>query len=186
MREVSQAAANIVGVLADADRRRMLAAVELGARTLDEATAASGLPANRAAKAIGKLLEAGVVTADAVAGGYAVDDELFASAAREALARRRDEHDAEPPDVKRVLDAFVRDGRITSIATARAKRRILFDWLARRFEIGRRYTEAEVTAMLDGHSEDPVSLRRSLVDLELLDRAEGLYWRCGGTVDVAE
>lgn len=109
---------------------------------------------------------------------------MFADAARSTLARRRDEHDVEPPEIKRVLDAFVRDGRITSMPTASAKRQVLFDWLVRRFEVGRRYAESEVNSMLEGHCEDPVSLRRALVDHELLDRAEGLYWRCGGSVEL--
>ena len=66
-----------------------------------------------------------------------------------------------------------------------AKRRVLLDWLARGFEPGRRYAEIDVTAMLDGHAEDAVTLRRYLIDESFLDRSEGLYWRSGGTVDVS-
>ncbi len=47
----------IVGLLADGDRRRVLAAIELGATTLDEATTVSGLTDHRSSKALGKLSE---------------------------------------------------------------------------------------------------------------------------------
>lgn len=67
--------------------------------------------------------------------------------------------------------------------TAPAKRRIVFDWLAGRFDVGRHYTEAEVNELLDGHVEDHVSLRRALVDEGFLDRDGREYWRSGGTVD---
>ena len=69
-----------------------------------------------------------------------------------------------------------------SMPTAPSKRRIVLDWLAARFDVGRRYTEAEINAALDGHAEDHASLRRALVDADLLIRDETAYWRCGGTI----
>ena len=171
----------IVGLLADADRRRVLAAVELGATSLGDAVIATGLAEHRVAKALGKLVDVGVVTAT---GGFAVDGDAIARAARAALQRPRLEHAAEPPEIRKVLDAFVRDGRITSIPTSHAKRRVLLDWLARRFEPGTRYPESDVNDILDGHAEDPVTLRRYLVDELFLDRADGVYWRVGGTVQI--
>jgi hypothetical protein len=66
---------------------------------------------------------------------------------------------------------------------APGKREIVLDWLAGTFDVGRRYTEAEVNAALDGHAEDHVSLRRALVDAGMLDRDDGAYWRSGGTVE---
>jgi hypothetical protein len=176
----------IVGLLADAGRRRVLAAVELGAGTLDEAIAATGLADFRVAKALGKLVDAHLITTTAD-GVFAVDGDAIARAARQALQRPRStEHEAEPPAIRKVLDAFVRDGVINAMPASPSKRRILLDWLARRFEPGRRYPEADVTAMLDGHAEDAVTLRRYLIDESFLDRRNGLYWRSGGTVDVAE
>jgi hypothetical protein len=172
----------IVGALADSDRRRLLAAIELGAATLRDAAKVSALPDHRAAKALARLVAGGLVVSDAD-GGLRVDGAMFAGAARVALARRpSDEHVGETPERRKVLEAFVRDGRITSMPAAPAKREILFDWLAGTFEVGRRYSEAEVNAALDGHAEDHVSLRRALVDAGLLCRDDSTYWRCGGTV----
>jgi hypothetical protein len=172
----------IVGALADTDRRRLLAAIEFGASTLQDAVKTTGLSDHRAAKALARLVDCGLVVSDRD-GGLRVDGTAFSDAARVALARPpSDEHAGEPPERRKVLEAFVRDGRITSMPTAPAKREILFDWLAGTFEVGRRYSEAEVNAALDGHAEDHVSLRRALVDAGLLDRDDGAYWRCGGTV----
>jgi hypothetical protein len=172
----------IVGALADTDRRRLLAAIELGAATLQDAARAGGLADQRAAKALGWLVANRLVASDA-GGALRVDGDVFRRAASAALARPSDEHAGETPERRKVLDAFVRGGRITAMPASVPKRLVLLDWLAGTFDVGRRYTEAEVNAALDGHVEDHVSLRRALVDAGLLDREAGSYWRCGGTVE---
>jgi hypothetical protein len=177
-------AGTIVGLLADADRRRVFAAIELGAGTVSDVIAVTGLPDFRVARALGKLVDASVVTT--AGASFAVDGDAIARSARQALQRPPStEHSAEPPAIRKVLDAFVHGGRITAMPASAAKRRTLLDWLARRFEPGRRYAEVDVTAMLDGHAEDAVTLRRYLIDESFLDRSGGEYWRSGGTVDVS-
>ena len=54
----------IVGALADDDRRRVLAAIELGATRLDEVTTASVPPEHRCAKALGWLVSSHIVVTD--------------------------------------------------------------------------------------------------------------------------
>ena len=81
-----------------------------------------------------------------------------------------------------MLDAFVVDGRITSIPAAHGKRLVVLDWLAQDFEPGVRYSERQVNAILERRHPDTATLRRYLVDERLLDRAGGEYWRIGGTV----
>jgi hypothetical protein len=172
----------IVGALADPDRRRLLAAIELGATSLPDAARVSDVPDQRAAKAVARLVDAGLVVSEP-GSGLRVDGSVYSRAARAALSRPpSDEHADEPAARRKVLDAFVRGGRITSMPTAPGKREIVLDWLAGTFDVGRRYTEAEVNAALDGHGEDHVSLRRALVDAGMLDRDDGTYWRSGGTV----
>jgi hypothetical protein len=79
------------------------------------------------------------------------------------------------------LRGFVAGGRIVQMPARRSKRLLVLDWLAQRFDIGRHYTEAEVNDLLEGHRVDVASLRRYLVDAGFLDRAEGEYWRAGGS-----
>jgi hypothetical protein len=83
-----------------------------------------------------------------------------------------------------VLRRFLVDGRLVAIPAQRGKRLVVLDHLAGLFEPGVRYTEAEVNQSLAAYHPDFAALRRYLVDEEFLDRAGGVYWRAGGTVDV--
>jgi len=169
----------LVGALADTERRRAFAAVQLGARTLDDVVTATGLPIDRAAKALGKLADAGIVVDDA---GLCVPDGVFHDAARAALSRPgSDEHVALPAEQRRVMSAFVVDGRITQIPASRGKRLVVLDWLAQDFELGRRYSEPAVNLIIGQRHPDTAALRRYLVDEGLLDREAGEYWRSGGS-----
>jgi hypothetical protein len=174
-------AATIVGQLADGDRRRVLAAVELGAATLAQAVSATGLPEHRVAKALARLVDTRLVSSCRKE-GFAVRGEVFTAAARELLTRPPStEHDGEPAEIRRVLQHFVRGGRLVGIPVGREKRRAVLDWVAQRFEPGRRYTEREVNGILSEHHDDVATLRRYLVDDDFLDRASGEYWRSGGS-----
>ena len=176
-------AGRLVGLLADDDRRRMFAAVELGGTTLDAAATLAGLPVPRAAKALSTLAGAGLVV-QGDGGGLYVVGAAFQVAARDALARpSSDEHADRSGEVRRVFEAFVRDGRLTQIPTSRQKRLVVLDWLAQDFEPGVRFSEPMVNLILGKRHADTAALRRYLVDEGLLDRAGGEYWRTGGTVE---
>ncbi len=173
-------AATIVGALADDDRRRVFAALELGAGTLDEVVAATGLDPGAVGKALGRLADVGLVVAQG--GVLVVLGAAFQRAAREALARPRTaEHDDLPPEARKVMDAFVVDGRLQQIPTAHAKRLVVLDWLAQAFEPGQRYSEAQVNLILGQRHADTAALRRYLVDDGFLSRDAGQYWRSGGS-----
>lgn len=92
----------------------------------------------------------------------------------EAL-RRRDE----------VLRAFLEpDGRLRAIPARHAKRLVVLDHLAQRFEPGCRYPETEVNRRLRAFHDDVAALRRYLIEDGFLDRESGEYWRIGGSVDL--
>jgi hypothetical protein len=174
-------AGTIVGLLADADRRRVVAALILGAGSPDAVAERSGLGAERANRALGRLVDGGLVVA--TSSGLAVQEDAFQRAARDALARPRSaEHAGEPDERRRVLDVFVRDGAITSVPTARSKRLVVLDWLVQSFEPGTRYSEREVNEIIAARHPDTAALRRYLVDEGMLDRDAGEYWRSGGSV----
>jgi hypothetical protein len=179
-------AARLVGLLADDDRRLAFAAVQLGAGSLDDVARLAALPTARAAKALASLASAGLVVQGHDGGPLVVLGQAFAMAARAALARpRSSEHAEQPDDVRRVLDAFVRDGRLVQIPTARPKRLVVLDWLAQDFEPGVRYSEPMVNLVLGKRNADTAALRRYLVDEGIMARSGGEYWRIGGTVDTA-
>ncbi len=97
-----------------------------------------------------------------------------------------DEHGDVSAEAARVLRAFVKDRRLTSIPVQRSKRLVVLDLLAQDFEPGRRYSEAMVNLILGHWHPDTASLRRHLVDEELLARDRGRYRRIGGTVAPVE
>ncbi len=171
----------LVGLLADDDRRAAFAALVLGAADLASVRLRSGLELRAAAKAVQRLVDVGLV-AQGDDGTLHLLGEAFALAARaEAeLAPRNAEHDDKPAEVARVLRVFVRDGRLTSIPTVHSKRLIVLDWLAQRFEPGRRYPETTVNLIIAQVHHDTAALRRYLVDDDFLTREHGEYWRTGG------
>jgi hypothetical protein len=176
----------LVGLLADDDRRRVVAALVLGASTLDAVRADTALAARPAARALQRLVDAGLVLRSD-GGTLHLLGEAFALAARAEGERapRSTEHSDEPENVARVLRAFVHDGRLTSIPAVRAKRVVVLDWLAQRFEPGRRYSEADINRVISAVHPDTAALRRYLVDEGILGRERGEYWRAGGTFDPA-
>ena len=87
-------------------------------------------------------------------------------------------------DRDRVLETYMRDGRIVQIPRRLAPRRVILDLLAQQFEPGVRYPERTVNEVLARFHPDTAALRRYLVDEEFMERGGGLYWRAGGTVEV--
>jgi hypothetical protein len=175
-------AGTIAGLLADDDRRRVFAALVLGGSTLDEVRAATGLTARRAATAIARLVDGDlVVRGDR--GAYLLLGEAFRLAAMAASERPGpDPTDDVPDDDARILRRYFRGGRLTQIPAQRARKLVILDRLAQEFDVGSRYSERQVNAILRRFHEDVASLRRFLVDEGFLDRAAGEYWRSGGSV----
>ena len=175
-------AATLAGLLADPDRRRVAAALMLDATTSVEVERSTGLGAASVGKALTRLAASGLVVRGSD-GTLHLVGEAFAAAARSAAQERPApaRHDG-PPEVAKVLDAFVRDGRLLSIPTSHAKRLVILDVLVQEFEPGRRYSEQMVNLLLGKWHPDTAALRRYLVDEGMLDREDRVYWRSGGTV----
>lgn len=173
----------IAGLLADEDRRRVVAALVLGASTVGEVRHATGLSARAAATSLARLVD-GELVVRVSDGGHVLLGEAFRRAAIAAAPERPapDPTGAVPEDEARVLRTFFRGGRLVSIPTQKAKQLIVLDRLAQEFEIGLRYRERQVNAILRRFHDDVAALRRYLVDEEFLSREAGEYWRTGGTV----
>ena len=183
---MSSEASTLLGLLADDDRLRTVAALVLGSgpATAAEVADAARLDLRRAAKALTRLAGAGLVDQDGDC--FALRPERF----REALeSLSRPEDPAVPnsglgADADRILRIFVRKGTLVQIPAVQSKRRVVLDWLARLFEPGRAYPEKEVNERLAAVHNDYAALRRYLVDDEFLHRRDGFYWRAGGTFEV--
>ncbi|SFL68553.1 DUF2087 domain-containing protein [Geodermatophilus ruber] len=176
-------AATIAGLLADPARLKVVAALALGAGTIEEVAAAAGLSLKDVALAARRLARAGLVRRDLHQLELLTD--RFGAAARAAAASApAPEPLSADPSEAAVLSAFVRDGRLVSIPAQRSKRRVVLEHLVRVFDVGVRYPEREVNALLAVWHPDTAALRRYLVDEGLLSREPGVYWRSGGWVDI--
>jgi len=77
----------------------------------------------------------------------------------------------------KVLRTFIKRGQLVSIPSQLKKRQVILEHIAKEFEPGRKYTEREVNLILLDFNEDVASLRRGLIELELMNREKGIYWR---------
>ncbi len=179
---------DIVRLLAEPDRLRVCAALALHASTRQEVAAATGLSERQVDRALRRLLAGGLVVQEG--SSFRLVAEHFEQSSRLAASEEHAGGEVDTPagvlpeEAAHVLRPFVRNGRISSIPTSRSKRRVLLDWLAQRFEPGRRYPEREVNLILSEAHPDVAALRRYLVDEGFLDRLHGEYWRTGGTFPV--
>jgi hypothetical protein len=178
-------AATIAGLLAEPERLRVVAALVLGSATVAEVRSATGLAARSVGRALARLVDTGVVVRDGEGRHWLVEDVFRQAAVAAAPTDEPASFDA-PESASKVLRAFVRDGRLTAIPVQRSKRLVVLDVIAQEFEPGRRYSERQVNAKLARWHDDVASLRRYLVDEELLLRQVGgrEYWRAGGTFEV--
>lgn len=155
---------SVVRALAEPTRLRAFAAVVLGAGTLADVAAASGLKVKDAGTAIVKLREAGLVEGDPA---RPADLKPLAATLTDAM----------PADG---LAPFIRGDKLISLPVAHERRRKILEHVAAHaFTARTYYDETEVNELLktwcDGGEVDHVTLRRYLVDFGLLERGGGMY-----------
>jgi hypothetical protein len=84
-----------------------------------------------------------------------------------------------------VLETFVTpNGRLRAIPARHKKRLVILLWLVEDFQPGRRYDESEINRIIGRRHPDFATLRRHLVDEELMQRSSGVYWRAGSAANV--
>lgn len=161
---------DLVGLLAEPARLRLLAAVALGARTDADITSASGLTGRDAAVARRRLADAGVLACGP--DGWTVDYAALRQAARDS--RPSGERDGGP------LAPFVVERRLLSMPAQSGRRRQVLDHVATTtFTPGQQYGEPAVDERLKtwcaGGPVDHAALRRYLVEGGHLVRGSGIY-----------
>lgn len=176
---------DLVRLLLHPDRLAVVGAVAHRRRSAADIAARTGLGQRAVLRVLAAARQQGVV--DVVDGAYRLDPAVLAEVARQLPSP--------PPAAERVgygmtdeergvLARFFRGERLVELPAQRRKRLIVLERLALEFEPGARYAEADVNAALATFADDVATLRRALVDEGFLDRAEGVYWRAGGRVEV--
>lgn len=81
---------------------------------------------------------------------------------------------------KKVLDTFMRHGRLVKIPAQLKKRQVVLEKIAEAFEPDQLYPEREVNIILLDFNDDVATLRRGLVENGLLTRKDNIYQRKTG------
>ncbi|MFG3341126.1 DUF2087 domain-containing protein [Glycomyces sp. NPDC048151] len=156
----------IVKALADPERLRVFADIVLADSGATVADLRERHP--RAEKALHRLFESGLVTRED--GRVRAAPDAFKAAAAAARASRPDA----PPGVSPEVAHLYSNGRITARPVNRRTRvALLRDLADRHFAFGRPYTEQEINEPLAAEFDDPLQLRRDLIDELLLERDLG-------------
>ena len=174
-------AQRIIGLLAEPQRLKVVAALSLGSTTANQVVSATGVELRDVLDALGRLTNSGLVEQSGEE--FLLLEAAFKMAAREAAPKDgASSFPDEPAEKQRILDQCLRDGRLIHMPSTRSKRLVLLEEIAQRFEPGGRYKERQVNASLSQVDADTATLRRYLVDNGFLDRGDSEYWRSGGTV----
>lgn len=174
---------DLLAALAEESRLRAFAALLLHDGTAADVAQATGLSERDALRSLSRLESVGLVAKHGP-GWVARPEALRAAVVVSAEPRTYVDHGAADVRVTTVLRAFMPEGRLDQMPSARSKRLVVLDHIARVFEPGVRYPERDVNAMLSAFHDDYAALRRYLVDELFLAREGGTYWRIGGSVDL--
>jgi len=166
---------DLLRVLLDEERLRVLGLLSLAPRSVTELAEATGMRTGDVRHHLRSLRRVGLVRNESTDQNsrYSFDPEGIQALKRDFFAGPAENLS----DDEKTLQAFVKDGRLISIPVKVAKLQLVLAWLVELFEADRRYPEAEVNAIINQVHEDHAALRRLLVDHGLMERAGGIYWR---------
>jgi biotin operon repressor len=168
--------------LAHESRLRLLGLIATREHSVQELASALSLKEPTVSHHLAMLRETGLVRLrqDGNTHWYGLEQKTLARMSRAMLARDQlealagAEIDTTDRAVRNYLNA---DGRLKSFPAGPKKRRPILVWLARHFEEGRIYSEAEVNAIIETRHHDRETFRRELIGHQMLARKDGRYWR---------
>lgn len=171
----------IVGLLSDPLRRRIVAALDGSGPSIEELVdRIDGAESRRVVEQLGRLEQAGIV--EASAGRYRLVDDVFQRSVRDAASTRIGRlNDAHTQLARRY---FFRN-RLVQMPTEPWEVEVVLGLIAEDFQPDERYGEREVNSTLYGWFGDWALLRRLLVDHGYLARDHGVYWRREAAVSPA-
>jgi predicted transcriptional regulator len=174
--------------LSDSTRLKIVGLLAQKEYTVEEIAAILDLRSSTISHHLGRLADAGLVSARAESyyNTYRLETGALEKMARQLLAEETLPAVAADMD----LDAYDRqviknyanaDGSLKQIPTKQKKFEAILRYIAPVFEAGRRYSEREVNEILARYHEDTAILRRGLVDHHLMDREKDgtTYWLAG-------
>ncbi|GAP21585.1 metalloregulator ArsR/SmtB family transcription factor [Leptolinea tardivitalis] len=172
--------------LADENRLKIIGLLASRSYTVEDLADALGLGASTTSHHLAKLAKAGLVSArtDGHYYIYSLQTDVLKDMSRQMLQEDELPKLSAPvsEDVfeQKVLATFLdSEGRIKAFPMQEKKYLVILRHVVKSFEMGKRYTEKQVSETLAAFNEDFALLRRDLVDYKFMAREGGgrEYWR---------
>jgi hypothetical protein len=167
--------------MANESRLRIVGLLAERERSVQELAALLGLKEPTVSHHLASLKALGLVSArpEGVVRWHALRLETLTMLNRSLLDKKGGVALAQAPDdawETKVLATYLdAEGKLAAIPASRRKRLIVLKWLARQFQPGRRYREAEVNEILQRRHWDCATLRRELIGYGMMSREGGVY-----------
>ena len=179
-----------VNILTDEVRLKLVGLLSLQAHSLEELASALGIKVPLVARHVRKLQRLGLVEVQSAknrsASSYTLNMEPFKMlkiswwTSQEPLALR-DQMDLDEQAFeeweREIIRHFFTGTRLTAIPAGRQKLEVIVKWFAHLFEIGVRYQEKEVNAIIQRHYYDYAFFKKDLVGRGIMRRENGILWR---------
>jgi predicted transcriptional regulator len=170
--------------LSDPNRLKILGLLATQPQTVEQLAAAINLGASTVSHHLGRLSEAGLVTARAESyySIYSLQTEQLEEMSRRLLKRENvvrlaEDTDIEAFDRKVLRDFMSPDGRFKALPAQEKKLLAVLRHILNAFESGRRYTEKEVNEIIKPFNDDFASIRRHMIEYKFMARENSVYWR---------
>ena len=183
--ELNQELLEFFKALADANRLKIVGLLAREPYTVEHLAAVLGLSVSTTSHHLSYLAHVGLVSArtDGHYSIYSLQIDTLQSMAQRLLAteelpRLSADVDLDAYD-RKVLDTFLdAEGKIKSFPAQEKKFQVILRYVLKAFEPGTRYTEKQVNEILSKYQDDIATLRRGLVEYQLMERegGGGAYW----------
>ncbi len=177
---------SVLKALADVSRLAIVNSLTEKPQYVEELSERLGLAASTVSFHLKKLEAAGVVTKkkEQYYVIYRINNVIMDMSLRSLASYENQGRDAQDERMRRyrekVLRTFFENGRLLRLPSQRKKRLIVLEQIAAIFEKHRVYTENEVNNIMDEIFDDHCTVRRLLIDENLLERSGGRYRRTEG------
>ena len=173
--------------MADANRLKIVGILAQQPSTVEQLAAMLELQASTVSHHLARLTKVGLVSAraDSYYNVYRLETDALEAMAQRMLARETlpavaAEVDLDAFDRKVLRDFTAPDGRLKSLPAQRKKLEAVLRYAVQRFEFDARYNERQVNEILSELHEDTAAMRRGMIEMRLMERDHGIYWRAKG------
>lgn len=169
--------------LADANRLRIIGILANESSSVEKLAMQLGLSEATVSHHLSRLAEIGLVSAkaDSYYSIFSLQNDALEKMAKKILAREElpllaIDVDMDAYDRKVLKEFSSPDGSIKAFPAQRKKLDVIIGFVAKVFEMRKKYAEKEVNEMLKPFNDDYATLRRELIDMKYMARQGGEYW----------